>query len=405
MHAATRTALGAALVAALTALALPSASASPLAPRTEKLSTGPGGAQADKSSRNAVLSADGRTIAFASNASNLVTGDTPDTEDVFVRKPGSNGLVRVSVPGKQTSSPGLSSTGRYLTFSARGADYVYTLHLRDLTTGKTVRLDPKLSDGYRVTGTAKINADGRFVALDAGPTDATPAGAGDGGRVYLLDRQTGKTVRTSEKPNHWQRSCFVESISDDGTKVVYADQYANGPVGGDWSDHYVWDRATGKRVQADATHNGAAADHQSSDALISGDGSRVTFTSLATNVVPGPPTSGYHAFVRDLKTGKLSRVDGLSPTDTTLARGISRDGKKVLVDVVGSDWQSALYVRDLTTGASTLASPNAEGKPTGTGDGAMSADASTVAFTGDDEGKFVPGDTNGQWDLFVRHLK
>ncbi|CAM5521940.1 hypothetical protein GCM10010329_54930 [Streptomyces spiroverticillatus] len=407
MHAATRTALGAALVAALTVLTLPAASASagPLAPRTEKLSTGPGGAQADKSSGGPVLSADGKTIAFSSDASNLVAGDTPDTEDVFVRRPGSSALVRVSVPGKQASGPRLSSTGRYLTFTARDADFVYTLHLRDLTTGKTVRLDPKLSDAYRADGPAPISADGRYVALDAHPTDATPAGAGDGGRVYLLDRQTGKTVRISEKPNHWQRSCGVAAISDDGTKVVYQDAYANGPVGGDWSDLYVWDRTTGKRVQADTTHNGAPADYESSGALISGDGTKVTFTSLATNLVPGPPTKGYHAFVRDLKTGKLTRIDGLTPTNTTLAQGISRDGKKALINVVGSGYESALYVRDLTTGSSTLASPNIEGKPTGTVGSVLSADASTVVFGADDEAKFVPGDTNGEWDLFVRQLK
>ncbi|MFI0981824.1 hypothetical protein ACH4SP_33035 [Streptomyces sp. NPDC021093] len=406
MHTATRAAVGAALVAALTVLNLPGAGAAPAGPRTEKLSTGPGGVQADQSSQGPVLSTDGRVVAFTSYASNLAAGDTPDTEDVFVRKAGSSALSRVAVPGAQTGNPRLSSTGRYLTFTARDASYAYTLHLRDLTTGRTVRVDPKLPDGYRGGGPAPISTDGRYVGINAQPTDATPAGANDGGRVYLLDRQTGTSVRVSESPGVWNRYCSLQALSDDGTKVVYTDQYSGGPLGGDWSDIYVWDRTTGKRVQADATHDGAPADKQATDPLISGDGTKVAFTSLATNLVPGPhPVSGYHAFVRDLSTGKLSRVDGLAPTDTTLVSGISRDGEKLLIDVVGESWKSALYLRDLPTGASTLASPNLEGKPTGTAGSAMSADASTVAFQADDAARIVVGDTNGQWDLFVRHLK
>ena len=43
---------------------------------TERVSLGPGGVQGDGSSFDPALSADGRFVAFSSNASNLVPGDT-----------------------------------------------------------------------------------------------------------------------------------------------------------------------------------------------------------------------------------------------------------------------------------------------------------------------------------------
>ena len=52
--------------------------------RTTRESVGPGGAQAESDSFEPSLSADGRLVAFTSNASNLVPGDTNGRDDVFV---------------------------------------------------------------------------------------------------------------------------------------------------------------------------------------------------------------------------------------------------------------------------------------------------------------------------------
>ncbi|MFI5805379.1 TolB family protein [Streptomyces sp. NPDC051561] len=409
-----RTATAAALVAALTALTLPGASAAPAEPRTEKLSTGPGGVQANAFSNAPEVSADGSVVVFTSIASNLVAGDTPNTDDVFVHRAGSSALTRITVSGATTSAPHLSSNGRYLTFVARDKNNVSTLHLRDLAPGagkpvRTVRIDTKLPDGYRVGGNAPISTDGRYLALNTQPTDATPSGADDGNRVYLLDRTTGKTVRVSHSPDMTNgfRSTGAGSISDDGGKIAYYDGYINGPRGDDWGDIYVWDRTTGKEVHADATYNGAQADKASTTPLLSGDGTKVAFQSFATNLVPGTdPNRGWNPFVRDLTTGKLSRVDGIAPTDISGVSGISRDGRQLLISSNSStSGESGIYVRDLTTGASTLASPGLDGKPQGAGSSAMSADGSTVAFSGYDESRFVEGDTNGESDVFLRRLR
>jgi len=67
--------------------------------------------------------------------------------------------------------------------------------------------------------------------------------------------------------------------------------------------------------------------------------------------------------------------------------------------------QSDVFVKDLSTGAVTLASASAGG---GSGNGSsrtpsLSADGRLVAFQSD-ASSLVPGDTNGTWDVFVRDL-
>jgi hypothetical protein len=52
---------------------------------TERVSVSSGGAQGDSYSAYPALSADGRFVAFYSMASNLVPGDTNNTDDIFVR--------------------------------------------------------------------------------------------------------------------------------------------------------------------------------------------------------------------------------------------------------------------------------------------------------------------------------
>ena len=52
---------------------------------TRRVSVGPAGRQANGRSFEPAVSADGRSVAFYSFASNLVSGDTNRESDVFVR--------------------------------------------------------------------------------------------------------------------------------------------------------------------------------------------------------------------------------------------------------------------------------------------------------------------------------
>jgi Tol biopolymer transport system component len=91
---------------------------------TERVSVDSSGLEANNDSRSLAISADGRFVAFASDASNLVTGDTNGVEDVFLRDRLLGTTERVSVgasgaEGQAVSNfPALSADGRYLAFSS-----------------------------------------------------------------------------------------------------------------------------------------------------------------------------------------------------------------------------------------------------------------------------------------------
>jgi archaellum component FlaF (FlaF/FlaG flagellin family) len=96
-----------------------------------RIDLGAGGAQANSGVWDApALSADGRYVAFASEASNLVPGDTNGYVDVFVRDRAKGTTTRVSVAsnGAQgngfSSAPSISADGRYVTFASYAPNLV-----------------------------------------------------------------------------------------------------------------------------------------------------------------------------------------------------------------------------------------------------------------------------------------
>jgi Tol biopolymer transport system component len=104
---------------------------------TRRVSLGPGGAQANELSTGGSISADGRYVAFVSDASNLVAGDTNDTggpfggRDVFVRDRtlGITRRVSVRTGGAQAEESGLigaviSADGRWVAFSSDATNLV-----------------------------------------------------------------------------------------------------------------------------------------------------------------------------------------------------------------------------------------------------------------------------------------
>ena len=71
-----------------------------------RLSVSSNGDQANGFSHSADVSADGRFVAFRSDASNLVTGDTNANEDIFLRDRQTGQTTRISI-----SSAGAEANG------------------------------------------------------------------------------------------------------------------------------------------------------------------------------------------------------------------------------------------------------------------------------------------------------
>lgn len=111
-------------------MTVPAAGAPPL---TERVSVASDGTQAngDSTSWYLSLSSDGRFVAFSSRASNLMSGDTNGSEDVFVRDRVAGVTERVSVAsdGAEANSyssafPSISSDGRLVAFESVASNLV-----------------------------------------------------------------------------------------------------------------------------------------------------------------------------------------------------------------------------------------------------------------------------------------
>ena len=97
---------------------------------TERVSVSSGNAQSNDRSFGQELSADGRFVAFDSLATNLVSGDTNEQQDVFVRdrKLGTTRRVSVGPGGVQgdtwSEGPAISADGRFVAFYSDATNLV-----------------------------------------------------------------------------------------------------------------------------------------------------------------------------------------------------------------------------------------------------------------------------------------
>src|SRR4029453_10228645 len=170
-------------------LVLPAAGAGPGS--TTRVSTSTGGGQGNGRSFVPAISADGWYVAFYSDASNLVSGDTNGTRDVFVRdlQRGETTRVSVSTSGTEANgdsfAPGISSDGRYVAFASAATNLVdgdtndaNDIFVRDRQTNTTTRVSVGY-DGSQANGGSdppSLSGDGRLVAF----TSAAPnLGSGD----------------------------------------------------------------------------------------------------------------------------------------------------------------------------------------------------------------------------------
>ena len=188
----------------LALLVLPAAGAGPGA--TTRVSVGPGNAQGNGRSFIPALSADGRYAAFYSDASNLVAGDTNGARDVFVRdlQTGETTRVSVSTSGAEANgdsfAPAVSSDGRFVAFASSASNLVdgdtndaNDVFVRDRQTNTTTRVSVGF-DGSQANGGSdqpSLSGDGRLVAFTSAATNIV-AGDLNGVRdAFVYDRQPG----------------------------------------------------------------------------------------------------------------------------------------------------------------------------------------------------------------------
>jgi len=147
--------------------------------------------------------------------------------------------------------------------------------------------------------------------------------------------------------------------------------------------------------------------------IVSGDGRYVSFSSEATNLVPGDLNKVADAFVHDIQTGITEMVSvsslGEQGNYSTISGVISSDGRYISFstgsnNLVPNDTNERpdVFIRDTVLGLTeivSLSSSGAQGNGTSSRE-SISADGRYVVFRSSAT-NLVPNDTNGQQDLFV----
>lgn len=294
---------------------------------TSRASESSSGAQANGASFDPAITANGEYVAFASAATNLVPGDTNGRTDVFVRHVASGIVERISVDslGGQADGdsdrPSLSADGRYVAFRSDADDLVpgdtngrSDVFVHDRLTGLTRRVSvgPGGAQAHGDSVQPALSADGRFVAFASDADDLVPGDTNGASDVFLHDWMTGITERVSVDSAGAQAGgpSHDPAVSADGDLVVFASA-ADDLVPGDTNaadDVFLRDRRAGSTERVSLDSAGAQASGSSASPALTTDGSFVTFDSDAPNLVPGDTNGVRDVFQRERSVGRTVRV-------------------------------------------------------------------------------------------------
>lgn len=183
-----------------------------------------------------------------------------------------------------------------------------------------------------------ITADGRFVLFGSAATNLVAGDTNGAIDLFLRDRQAATTTRVGLTAAGGQPNADAYSgwISPDGRYVTWTSGASN-VVPGDTNgafDSFLRDLTTGITTRVSESASGAGGDAGSYEATISADGRYVAFWSHASNLVPGDTNGVGDCFVRDRKTGSVARISvglgGAQANGESYFPTITPDGRYVI---------------------------------------------------------------------------
>ena len=327
------------------------------------VSTVPGsGLAADGASSSVDISSDGRYVVFHTAATNLVAGDENGVDDVMRYDAVTGDVVLVSRRGSAgaqgdgpSSFPTVSGDGDLVAFVSQATNLVggdtnnkSDVFVRDVSAGSTTRASTTAT-GKQAKGlsdAAVISAGGKWVQFSSSAGNLV---AGDSNRVrdvFLKNLATGKVIRASVRTNGTQGNgaSSVGDLSPDGTISVYS-SLASNLVNGDTNntgDVFVHDRVAKTTVRA-SKDGSTQGNDQSFAATISADGAYAAFQTWSTNLVPGPDGNGSNADVLQYSVAAKTLVrisidqGGGWPDGASFAPALTDDGGVVAFASLATD--------------------------------------------------------------------
>ena len=304
-----------------------------------RVSIGRDGAEPNGDSSDADISADGSQVVFVSTASNLVTGDTNGTADVFVRdlRTGQTRIVARDANGP-SGAPAISPDGGYVSFASKATNLVRgdTNRIQDVFLADLER--PRITrESVNVRGqqqnraviapfwqVSDVGRNGRFMVFDSDATNLVLADRNRDTDVFARDTRRNVTRRVSLDKFGFEgdNDSFNPSISPDGAFVAFQSFAARLAAGdGPKEDVFLYDFnvfapttiSVGARGQQRGRERGGQVLQRP---RVSADGLVVAFTSTASNLVGSDPNGVEDVFLRRTAPPRV-RVRGLSRIERT----------------------------------------------------------------------------------------
>ncbi len=276
-------------------------------------------------STSSSLSADGSTVVFESDGANLSPADGDGTIDLFAKDVASGELTLLSMTtagdkgNGRSMQPSLSADGRLVAFISEASNLVAAdpdgradIYVKDLQTG-TIALVSASSDGVkanRASDTPQISADGSTVAFMSEADNLDPADTDNDADIYVKNLASGQVRLASSTdagaagngPN------TVPTISGDGTRVAFESRASDldpGDTDAD-ADIYLKDLATGDLRLVSTNSLGVKANQQTLSPDLSTDGSRIAFNSNGSNMDPADLDEQPDVYVKEIASGVLT---------------------------------------------------------------------------------------------------
>jgi len=252
---------------------------------------------------HAVISADGRYVAFQSTSSQLVVNDTNGSADIFVYDRIDATLNRVSVASDGTEACACSCAWPD---TCNGCEY------------------------HWVNSHPSISADGRYIAFTSFSYNFVDGDLPDTPDVFVHDQLTTTTtiISRASDGNLGNADSSEPSISADGNSIAFSSKASN-LIAEDYNgqqDVFVWCRDEGSVTRVSVASDGTEGNSYSTDPVISEDGNLIAFTSGATNLA-SRDSNGY---VNDI----YLRDRGYGIT-TLLSSGLASGGSRPAISYDG----------------------------------------------------------------------
>ncbi|MBE9478479.1 MAG: PD40 domain-containing protein, partial [Chloroflexi bacterium] len=345
---------------------------------TERVSINSAGFEGNQVSRTPSINADGQIIVFASEATNLVDGDTNNFQDIFLHDWLAGITKRVSLSGQGQEANGASD---WPEISADGLTVVFASTASNLVDGDTNGVED----------------------------------------VFVVDLQSGVVELVSHPATGGQANepCSQPVISGDGRFVTFVSAATNlvpGATAG-LEEIYLFDRSDGSLQWVSAPHIGAANDGVSGEPAISADGNWVAFSSASTQLVPEDTLGRRDIFLWNRASSAIERVSvtqiGDEAEGSSYVPAISADGRYIVFrshasNLVADDtnYMGDIFLRDNINGTLQRISISTTGEQADgpSDEPAISADGRFIVFRSYAT-NLVPNDTNISPDIFVRDLQ